>query len=159
MRISDWSSDVCSSDLGGPGELLDRARLGGDAVGVEYLHDLAAYLLLVQALEVELQAGRQHRHQQLLGVGGREQELDVLRRLLERLEQRVERRLRQHVHFVDQVHLVPAARGHVLRVFDQVADVVDAGVGGRVVLQQVDVAAGVDRQEIGKAAGRGRGGQ
>src|SRR3546814_15023829 len=24
MRISDWSSDVCSSDLGGAGEIADR---------------------------------------------------------------------------------------------------------------------------------------
>src|SRR3546814_8607434 len=85
MRISDWSSDVCSSDL---------------------LRDLAADLLLVQALEVELQAARQHRDQQLLRIGGGEQESDVLRRLLECLEQRVERLLRQHVHFVDQVDLV-----------------------------------------------------
>ena len=61
---------------------------------------------LVQALEVELQAARQHRHRQLLRVGGREQELHVLRRLFQRLQQRVERRLRQHVHFVDQVDLV-----------------------------------------------------
>src|SRR3546814_4326065 len=74
MRISDWSSDVCSSDL---------------------------------------------RDQQLLRVGGREQELDVLRRLLERLQQRIERRLGQHVDFVDQVDLVAAARGHVLRALDQ----------------------------------------
>src|SRR3546814_4618985 len=31
MRISDWSSDVCSSDLGGDGEF------GGEAEGVQYL--------------------------------------------------------------------------------------------------------------------------
>src|SRR5690606_39731996 len=83
-------------------------------------------------------------HQQLLGIGGGEQELDVFRRLFQRLQQRVERRLRQHVHFVDQVDLVLAAAGHVLRVLDQLADVVHAGVGGGVDLQQVDVAAGVD---------------
>src|SRR3546814_16785358 len=60
--------------------------------------------------------------------------------------QRVERLLRQHVHFVDQVDLVPAARGHVLRVLDQLAEAVDAGVGSRVDLQQIAVAAGVDCQ-------------
>src|SRR3546814_2652272 len=132
MRISDWSSDVCSSDL---------------------LRDLAADLLLVQALEVELQAARQHRDQQLLRIGGGEQEFDVLRRLLECLEQRVERLLRQHVHFVDQVDLVAAARGNVLRVLDKLADVVDAGVGSRVDIQQIDVAAGVASQagQIGRA--------
>lgn len=68
----------------------------------------------------------------------------MLRRLLQRLEQRVERRLGQHVHFVDQVDLDPPARRHVLGVVDQLAHVVHAGVAGRVDLQQVDEAAGVD---------------
>src|SRR3546814_4202609 len=30
MRISDWSSDVCSSDLIGVGDLLDRRRSGAE---------------------------------------------------------------------------------------------------------------------------------
>ena len=81
-----------------------------------------------QALEIELQAARQHRHRQLLRIGGREQELHVRRRLLERLQQRVEGVRRQHVHFVDQVDLVAAARRRVLRVVEQLAHVVDLGV-------------------------------
>src|ERR1019366_1684576 len=43
-----------------------------------------------QSLEIELQAAREHRDRQLLRVGSREQELHMRRRLLERLEQRVE---------------------------------------------------------------------
>src|SRR3546814_5541105 len=31
MRISDWSSDVCSSDLSGPVEIPDRHRKAGDS--------------------------------------------------------------------------------------------------------------------------------
>src|SRR3546814_18431424 len=31
MRISDWSSDVCSSDLAAPSSLHGAARLGADA--------------------------------------------------------------------------------------------------------------------------------
>ena len=50
------------------------------------------------------------------------------------------------MHFVDQVDLELAARGHVLRVLDHLAHIVDAGVGRRVDLQQVDVAAGIDVQ-------------
>src|SRR3546814_5767162 len=38
MRISDWSSDVCSSDLAGPGEHVaagaDRPDVGAAAVGL-----------------------------------------------------------------------------------------------------------------------------
>ena len=105
---------------------------------------LSGDLLRQQALEVELDAARQHRHRQLLRIGRRQQELHVRRRLFQRLQQRVERVLRQHVHFVDQIDLEAAARRRVLRVLDQLAHVVDAGVAGRVDLEQVDEAAGVD---------------
>ena len=97
-----------------------------------------------QPPQVELQAARQHGHRQLLRIGGREQELDVRRRLLERLQQRVERVRREHVHFVDQVDLVAAARRRVLHVVEQLARVVDLGARGRVHFEQVDEAARVD---------------
>src|SRR3546814_9555270 len=34
MRISDWSSDVCSSDLTSPRQLMDALRRGDISVGV-----------------------------------------------------------------------------------------------------------------------------
>ena len=46
------------------------------------------------------------RRRHLVRVGRRQDEDDVRRRLLERLEQRVERRVGQHVHLVDEVDLV-----------------------------------------------------
>ncbi len=97
-----------------------------------------------QLLQVELQAARQHRHGNLLRVGRGENELDVLRRLLERLQHRVECRLREHVHFVDQVDLVAADRRRVARVVENLAHVVDAGVRRGVELEQVDEATGID---------------
>jgi len=62
----------------------------------------------------------------------------VVRRLLERLQQRVERRRRQHVDFVDDVDLVGAARRGIAGVVAQVAHLVDAVVGGAVDLDHVD---------------------
>ena len=79
------------------------------------------------------------------------------RRLLERLQQRVEGVRREHVHFVDQVDLVAAARRRVLHVVEQLARVVDLGARGRVDLEQVDEAAGVDvAAGAALAAGRRR---
>ena len=97
-----------------------------------------------QALQVELQAARQHGDRQLLRVRGRQQELDVRRRLLERLQERVERVRRQHVDFVDQVDLVAPACRQVLDVLEQLARVVDLRARGRVHLDQVHEAALVD---------------
>ena len=67
------------------------------------------------------------------------------RRLFQRLQQAVEGRLRQHVHFVDDVDL--GARHHrlVARALDDLAHVVDAGVGGGVHFDDVDVARFHDR--------------
>ena len=68
----------------------------------------------------------------------------MLRRLLERLEHRVERRLRQHVHFVDQIDFVAADGRRVARVIENIAHVVDAGVRRRIELEQIDESTGVD---------------
>ena len=64
----------------------------------------------IDAAQVETLAARQHRHRHLADFGGCENELCVRRRLFQRLQQRVERRARQHVHFVEDVDLV--ARAH-----------------------------------------------
>ena len=61
---------------------------------------------LSMRLQVEALAARQHRHRHLARLGGGEDELHMLGRLLERLEQAVEGLLRQHVHLVDDVDLV-----------------------------------------------------
>ena len=110
-----------------------------------------------QTLEIELQAARQHRDRQLLRIGGGEQEFHVRRRLFERLEQRVEGMRRQHVHFVDEVDLVAAARRRVLHVLEQLARVIDLGARGGVDFDEVDEAALVDLL-AGSAGAAGRGG-
>ena len=68
----------------------------------------------------------------------------MLRRLLEGLQHGVERRGRQHVHFVDHVDLVTRPGRRVLRGVEQLAHLVHAGVGRGIDLEQVDEAAGID---------------
>ncbi len=97
-----------------------------------------------QLLKVELQAARQHGDRNLLRIGGGEDELHVRRRLFQRLQHRVERRLRQHVHFVDDVHLETPAGRRIQRAFQQFAHVVDLRVGRRIQLDQVDETPAVD---------------
>ena len=87
--------------------------LGGDAL--EMLDQQRG----IDAAQIEALAARQHRHRHLADFGGGEDELGVRRRLFQRLEQRVERRAREHVHFVEDVDLV--ARRH-RRVADGVVD-------------------------------------
>ncbi|SFY51374.1 hypothetical protein STEPF1_04631 [Streptomyces sp. F-1] len=96
----------------------------------------------------------------LLGLGGGEDELEVLRRLLDHLQQRVEAGRRDHVGLVDDVDLVPAAGRSEEGLLAQLTGVVHATVGGGVDLDDVDGARAVARQVPARLAlaARGRGG-
>ena len=89
------------------------------------------------APQVEPLATAQDRGENLLRLGRGKDEFDVLRRLLQRLEQRVERSRRQHVDLVDDVDLILPARGGVADIVPQFAHLLDAIVAGAVDLQDV----------------------
>ena len=83
--------------------------------------------------------GRKH----LLGFGGRQHEDDVTGRLLQRLEQGVGCRRREHVDFVDDVDLPPTRRSQC-GVGDELAHGVDTVVGGGIQLVHVERCAAGD---------------
>ena len=71
-------------------------------------------ILVSDAVEIEALAAREDGLQNLLRIGGAQHKDHVRRRLLERFEQRVKRRRREHVDLVDDIDLVLTAhRGKV----------------------------------------------
>ena len=102
----------------------------------------------IDAAQVEALAARQHRDRHLADLGRGEHELHVRRRLFQRLQQRVERRARQHVHFVEDVDLVARRHRRIAHRLVDLAHVVDAVVRGGVHLDHVDVAALHDRLAV-----------
>ncbi len=86
--------------------------------------------------------GRQH----LLRLGGREDEDEVLRRLLDDLEQGVEPCRRDHVGLVDDEHPVPRLGRRVEGAIAQLAGVLHTAVAGGVEFDHVEVA-GATRAE------------
>jgi hypothetical protein len=103
-------------------------------------------------------AARADGDRHLAQLSGGEDEGDGRRRLLQRLEQGVEGLLRQHVDLVQDEHLLAALGGAEAQRLAQLANVVDAAVGGGVHLHHVRVAVGEDRLAFGAdAAGIGRG--
>ena len=124
---------------------LERLLVIGEALGATDLHQVVVHLVGGDGVEVEALHAREDRGEDLLRVGGAHDEDHVLRRLLEGLEQRVERRRREHVDLVDDVDLVAAAhRGVVDAGDDLLADVVDAGAARGIQLVDVGVLAGGD---------------
>ena len=96
------------------------------------------------AVEIEALAAAQDRRQNFLRLGRRENELHVRRRLFQRLEQRVERGGRKHVHFVDEIDLVTAFGRRVTHVVAQLAHVFDAVIARAVDLDDVEAVAAGD---------------
>ena len=71
-------------------------------------------------------------------LGGRQNEQHMLGRLLKRLEQRIERADREHMHLVDDEHTFFDLCGGIARLITQVADIVHAVVGSRVDLGHIE---------------------
>ena len=91
--------------------------------------------------QVKPLATGQHRHWNLADFRGCEDEFHMLRRFFQRLQQRVERPGREHVHFVDDVDFVAGRGGAVMHRINDLANVGDAGVGCGVHLDHIDVSA------------------
>jgi hypothetical protein len=144
QRLVEQAQRVAHAAGGGAGDQLHRRRIRRDLLGLQHARELAGHLLRRQRPQVELQAARQDGGWNLLRVGGRQQELDVRRGFFERLQQRVEAALGEHVHLVDEVHLVAALGRRVLDVLQQLTGVVHAGARGGVDLNQVHEAPAVD---------------
>ena len=90
--------------------------------------------------EVKLQAARQNRYRQALRIGGRQQEFNVRRWLFQGFQQRIKRMRREHVHLIDQVHLVAATGRCVLHVLQQLAGIFYLGAASGIHLDQIDKA-------------------
>ena len=119
-----------------PHHVVDRGVVEGEPSVVANPPDVVGELGRREEGELEMLRPRTNRGQHLLRIGGGQHEAHVLRRLLERLQQSVGRRRRQHVHLVEDVHLV-AARRPDDRTADQLPHGVDAVVRGGVELEQV----------------------
>ena len=103
---------------------------------------------------------RPNRADDLLGLGRRKDKFDVLRRLFDDLEQRVEALRRDHVRLVEDEDLVSIAGRREDGTLAQVASVVDSVVACRVDLDHIHrastVAAELDATRAHSARGVGR---
>ena len=94
--------------------------------------------------QVELQAPAQHRNRHLLRVSRGEHELQILRRLFQRLEHGVESRVGEHMHFVDHEDLEAPLHRLVDGLLKQLLHFVDPAVARSIELGVVNKAARID---------------
>ncbi len=139
-RLVEQRQAVAHRSVRRPGNQPDRFILDRDVFLFRDIAEMFGQLRHVEPAQIETLAARQHGDRHLADFGRREDEVHVLRRLFQRLQQGVEGVLRQHVHFVDDVDLVARGDRLVADAFDQLADVVHAGAAGGVHLHHVDMA-------------------
>ena len=148
---------VAHRSVAGADDRVDRGLLDAAALRSDDAHDMRGDVLRVDAPEVEPLHTGEDRRQDLLRVRRRHREQHVTRRLLDELEQRVERGGRGHVDLVEDVDLATSRRRRELRALAQVTRVVDATVRGHVELDDVERRARRDRHaRLAGPAGRRR---
>jgi len=125
------------------GDELDGVVGGGQTFRGEHLLQSGGNGVRPDAPEVKALESREDRRRalrDLLRLGGREHEHDTRRRFFQDLEEGVPRLARQHVRFVDDVHLVTSFRRRgVHGALAQVAGIVHAAVRSRVELDHIQI--------------------
>ncbi|OCC07418.1 hypothetical protein A3Q37_06816 [Streptomyces sp. PTY087I2] len=124
----------------GPGAHDERkdAVLDGTALPLTHIGEITAQGPRRHEPERVVVRTRPDRPDDLLGLGRREDELEVLRRLLDHLQQGVEARRGDHVGLVDDVDLVTTGGGPEEGLLAQITGVVHTTVGRGVDLDDID---------------------
>ena len=105
------------------------------------LHDVVH----LHTVEVKYLTTRENRGQNLVLLRGREDEFSVGGRLFERLQEGIERRCREHMHLIDDIHAVFADLWRYSHLVNQLTDVIDGVVGRGVEFVDVVGAVFVER--------------
>ena len=135
---------IAHSAFGKPSNQLGSRQLNVDIFPLADLDDPLGNDLRTDALKVKPLAAGEDGSGNLVDLGGRQDEDDVLGRLLHDFEQSVEGAGAEHMGFVDDVNAVVCdSRGEVC-LLAQLADVVHAVVAGSVNLGDVEDGAVVD---------------
>ena len=125
----------------------ERLRRRVDALALGDARHHGDEILQARPLEDERLAARAHGRQHLRQVGRAEDEDEMRRRLLDQLQERVPRRVRQLVRLVEDVDLVAALDRLEHDAVADLADVVDAALRRRVHLDHVERRARGDRRQ------------
>ena len=153
---------VAHAAVGTAGDRVQRGAVNRHAFLLRDLAEVRNNQRDRDAAQIEALAAGKDGGQHLLRVRGGEEKLYVGGRLFERLEQRIERRRREHVDFVDDVDLELRRGGRVLAGLAQLAHLFHAVVAGAVDLEHVErpafrdlLAPGIVVGEVNARSGRG----
>ena len=123
QRIAHTAVSLLGNEVQGLG-------LGRITLLLGHILEMLHHALNGHALEVVHLTAAQDGGQDLVLLGGGQDEDDVRGRFLQRLQERIEGGTREHVHLVDDEHLVATYLRRNLHLLDQLADVLHRVVAG-----------------------------
>ena len=110
------------------------------------------HVVHADAAEIEPLTAAQHGRREFLGIRGRQDEHHMRRRLFQDLEQRLAGRLRESVDLVNQIHLESRRVRLIDGLGSQLSNVVNAAVGRRIDLDQIQVLSFAETQDARRRA-------
>ena len=119
-----------------------RLRISLQAAALCHHRQMLSNLIHRHAAELKALAARMNRRRDFLRIRRRQNKNSVRRRLLQRFQQRIECRRRQHMHLVDDIHLITALDRRKRNLLLQLLDLVNTAVGRSVNLQNIHRGAG-----------------
>ena len=128
---------IAHTTIGFFGNHGQRLFLVGDAFLLGHAFQVGDGVLNGHTLEVVDLASRDDGRQNLVLLGRGQDEDDVRRRLLERLQESVEGLLREHVNLVDDKHLVATYLRRYARLLHERLDVLDGVVRGGIEFENI----------------------
>ena len=140
----------------GPSDLFKRLWLKRNRLGLQDLAQAQGNGRRRHVFQAELETAREHRDGHFLRIGGGQNEHHVGWRLFKRLEHGVKRMRREHVNFVDHIHLGASRDRCVGRRIKQLRHFIDAAVAGRIHFNVIGIPSAID-PDAGTALPAGRG--
>ncbi len=144
-RLIEQRERITDRALGGAGDRGQRLGIGGDPFEAADPREMRHQPVGAHPAQIEALAARQDGDGNLVDIRRGEDEFRMRRRLFQRLQEGVERAPREHVHLVDDIDLVARRDRRIAHGIVDLADILDAVVGGGVDFHHVDMAALDDR--------------
>ena len=154
-RLVKQAQAIAHTALAGPGKSHQAPLLNHDLILIDHMAKPFDDLGSRNPPEVVMLAAGENRRRNLVNLGGGKNKYYMRRRLLQRLQQRVEGRVRQHVDFVDDVDSVLPTKRSKLHVLSDLAHIVHARIGRPIDLHDIDRSPLCNFEAVGTdAAGR-----
>ena len=129
---------IAHRSVSGLGKQCECVFIGFDLFAANEIAQLTDNVIEFNRPETEVLAARANGLRNIFRLGRCQHENDVVRRLFQRLQQRIEGGIGDLVSFVENVNLEAIAGRAIARCLPQFANFVDAAVGGGVDFNDVD---------------------